>query len=212
MQMKSTNPAKRNISFKLDKETHIYTLDDIVLPSVTQILKPLSDFSFVDADVMKRAEDYGKAVHDMVALYFEDDLDEEALDPGLKGPLEAFKLWWGNRLYHEGEIIIEEPEYHPKLKYAGTADLAFTYDNLVIDIKTRKPNKIVDILQLEAYAHLYFTKPEKVMKAILYLAQDGCYQYVSMADKRAWPMFRYLLDDYYHKKEVAAKIKGWREK
>ncbi|OGP65003.1 MAG: hypothetical protein A3K22_02165 [Deltaproteobacteria bacterium RBG_16_42_7] len=198
--------------FNLDKTTHTYTLNGEPIVSVSQVISPLSDFSSIDPDVMKRAKDYGTAVHRMVELYIGGDLDEEALDSGLKGPLEAFKLWWGNRLYHEGEIRIEEPEYHPKLKYAGTADLAFIYDNLVVDIKTRKPNKIVDILQLEAYAHLYFDNPEKVMKAILYLAQDGCYQYVSMADKRAWPMFRYLLDDYYHKKEVAAKIKGWMEK
>ena len=133
----------------------------------------------------------------------------EALDPGVKGPLEAFFSWWG--VEDRGAVTVELPTYHPKLKYAGTGDLVFE-DNLIVDVKTRKANKATDILQLEAYAHLYYDRPEKVDKAILYLAQDGSYRFTLMADKKGWPMFRYLLDDWYHKKEFESKIKGWREK
>ncbi|OGP65007.1 MAG: hypothetical protein A3K22_02185 [Deltaproteobacteria bacterium RBG_16_42_7] len=81
--------------FNLDKTTHTYTLNGEPIVSVSQVISPLSDFSSIDPDVMKRAKDYGTAVHRMVELYIGGDLDEEALDSGLKGPLEAFRLWWG---------------------------------------------------------------------------------------------------------------------
>ncbi len=195
--------------FKYDPKKHRYTLDGVILPSVTQIINPLYDFSAVKPDLLQRAGVYGTAVHEMIKIWLEGELDEEALDPGLKGPLEAFSSWWG--IEDRGAVTVELPTYHPKLKYSGTGDLVFD-DNLLVDVKTRNPSKVTDILQLEAYAHLYYDRPEKVDKAILYLAQDGSYQFTLMADKQAWSFFRYLLDDWDHKKEFEAKIKGWREK
>ena len=41
-----------------DPVKHEYRDGDRVIPSVTQILAPLSDFSFVDADVLSAAQEF----------------------------------------------------------------------------------------------------------------------------------------------------------
>lgn len=197
--------------FTFDKETHTYLLDGVKLPSVTEIISPLSDFSGVNPDVLKRAGDYGTATHDMIKFWLDGDLDEDLLDAELKGPLAAFKKWVYEQTSYVlfNHWVIEMPKYHARLKYAGTADIVTP--TMLIDIKTRAYNPITDPLQLAAYEGLWETKTKRD-KYILELKQDGSYVFTKANRMQAWPMFRYLLDDWYHQQEVAAKIKGWKEK
>lgn len=188
-----------------DETLHRYTLDGEVLPSVTQILKPLHDFSMVPAGALQRAAEFGTAVHKTVELYLKNDLDEGSLDDALKGPLDAFKEW--QQAFNEVEDdcdnpIIETFCYHPRLKYAGTPDLVYPYS--VIDIKSRPVNMLTDQIQLAAYDH--FGKGNRA-RFVLELKQDGTYIFTRLNPTKkssdlAWCRFRYLLDYYNATKEI----------
>jgi hypothetical protein len=191
---------------QFDQETHTYNLNGERLPSVTQILKPLYDFSAVPPDVLRRAAEFGTAVHKAVELYLKDDLDEQSLDPALVGPLTAFKVFlMDHPALAEQQPIIEIPIYHKRLKYAGTPDLVYPYDD--IDIKSRPFSESTDPLQLAAYGaaveDFHFRCKAKRGAWVLELKQDGTYTFTNAVRKDAFKKFRYLLDYYKMGEEIA---------
>ena len=193
--------------FVFNEEIHRYTLDGVVLPSVTQILKPLYDFSAVNPDVLARAAAFGTAVHKTVELYLHDDLNEADLDENLRGPLNAFKQWCSDKpSLASGIVNIEKPGYHAKLKYAGTPDLE---GDFVADLKSRKCNPFVDALQLLMYDHM--TGNGKRFHLVIELKQDGTYvqtmlNHTDKERKQNWLRCRYLLD-YYN---MGEELKRWK--
>lgn len=192
--------------FIFNEELHRYTLNGVVLPSVTQILKPLHDFSCVPADVLRRACEFGTAVHKTVELYLRDDLDEDSLDEPLYNCLLAYKAFEADHYdVLDCSYQIETIQYHPKLKYAGTPDID---GDVVIDIKSRPCNLLTDSIQLAAYDHF---KSGKRDRYVLELKQDASYvlTHVNPTKKSgdlAWCRFRMLLD--YHK--MTQEIERWK--
>lgn len=189
--------------FKFDEETHIYTLGGVKLPSVTQILRPLYDFSAVHPDVLARAAAYGTAVHRTIELYLKDDLDEDGLDENLRNPLQAFKKWQADDMEQRERLyVIETPQYHEKLKYAGTADLMCS--GMVIDIKSRPVNMLTDPIQLAAYDNFGSGKRQRY---VLELKQDASYVFTHVnptikKSAEAWQKFRYLYDFFKMQQEI----------
>lgn len=187
-----------------DETLHRYTLDGEVLPSVTQIIKPLYDFSAVPDGVLQRAADFGTAVHKTVELYLKDDLDEDSLDEPLYNCLLAFQAFEADHydIFDETPVV-EQIGYHPKLKYAGIPDLAFP--SRIIDIKSRKVNMFTDSIQLAAYDHM--TGNGERERLVLELCDDTSYTLTCVnptkrSGKEAWSRFRYLLDYYNMAKEI----------
>ena len=209
-----------NMAFILNLEKHEYTLDGEILPSVTQIISPLSNYSRVNPDILERARLYGTAVHEMIRLWLQNKLDEASLDGQLRPALESFQNW-----YYDGQfakdidecgIICEEPRYHSTLRYAGTPDLII--DSIVIiDIKTRQCNPFIDSLQLAAYENLHLANDgSKADYKRIVLQLEECpitgskYKETDVYHKKAWPMCRAMLDRYYREQEFTKKIEGWR--
>lgn len=194
--------------FIFDEGLHRYTLNGVVLPSVTQIIKPLYDFSAVNADVLRRAGEYGTAVHKTIELYLNDDLDEDELDENLYNPLLAFKAWQADNYDIDLETaVIEKVGYHPKLKYAGTPDIET--ETMVIDLKSRKCNPLTDSIQLAAYDHM--TGNGKRQRYVLELKQDASYVFTLVnptqkSSNEAWSRFRFLFD--HHKSQEV--INTWK--
>lgn len=191
-------------NFTFNEEYHCYTLDGKPLPSVTQILKPLYDFTAVNPAVLKRAGDFGTAVHKTIELYLNDDLDEGSLDVNLYNPLMAFKTWQSDNFDIDlNGARIEHPSYHAKLKYAGTPDIES--EQFVIDIKSRKVNMLTDPLQLAGYDHMSGSGKRK--RYVLELKQDASYVFTCVNPTKksgddAWNRFRFLLDYYKMSKEI----------
>ena len=189
--------------------THTYLLDKEVVPSVTQLLKPLQDLSGIPPHVLAKACEFGINVHKAVHLYLLDELDMDALYPALIPPLDAFRRWQdkeGVEFFLNEWPRIEQPLAHTKLCYAGTPDLDFLYGP-TIDIKTRPFNSLTDPIQLEAYGELSkFNGGANGDKFVLQLAPDGEYTFTPANDKRSKSRFRYLLDFYYATKT----INSWR--
>ena len=107
--------------FEFDPVAHCYTLDGRVLPSVTQILRGLDDFSKVPARVLEQARDRGQRVHAACNLDVLGILDENTVDDEVAPYLAQFRRF----LRESGftPTLTECRVYDEKLWYAGTLDL-----------------------------------------------------------------------------------------
>lgn len=104
-----------------DDRRHIYRLKGIELPSVTQVMKPLSDETYrsVEPRVLNRAADKGTAVHNAIENYISFGIED--IDPEFSGYFTAFLRWY--REFNVKPIASEYRLYHKFMGYAGTADL-----------------------------------------------------------------------------------------
>jgi hypothetical protein len=121
-----------------DATAHSYTLDGRRLPSVTQVLEQLTDFSFVPAATLERSRQLGNAAHRMIELDVTNTLDVDSLT----GPLVGYFAQWRAFLAKTGfrvkhcELRLASARYG----YAGTLDLLGTFpgdsDDTLIDAKS----------------------------------------------------------------------------
>ena len=104
-----------------DDRRHIYRLKGIELPSVTQVMKPLSDETYrsVEPRVLNRAADKGTAVHNAIENYISFGIED--IDPEFSGYFIAFLRWYQE--FNVKPIASEYRLYHKFMGYAGTADL-----------------------------------------------------------------------------------------
>lgn len=152
----SEKRLKKMSKFSFNKETHEYKLDDVRIPSVTQILRAqgLSDFSKVDPVILKQSQELGDAVHLAIHYKMKGTLDEASLDPVVSLYLEG----WNNFCDDYGYVCLET-EYRG---YSSVFRFAFTVDQMgevtrnktpgltLLDIKTGAP-KPADKIQLAGY-------------------------------------------------------------
>jgi hypothetical protein len=139
-----------------EPDTHVYRHHGMVVPSVTQILEPLVDFSMIPRATLDYAAERGKAVHLACQLYDESDLDIGSLDPVIVPYLEAWiKFLDDTKFTVEG---IEQQFVHTIHRYAGTIDrhghMGMTGRNAVVDIKCVAKLSPVTGLQTAGYKEL----------------------------------------------------------
>ena len=192
--------------FTFDEKTHTYYLSGVKIPSVSEIISPLYDFSGVSPAKLENAAHYGKAVHKTIELFIAGTLEEDKLDDKLKQPLEEFKRFITAKVIFNEDIRVETKCYSNKLKFAGTIDLIT--DIGIIDIKTRKYSPKTDDLQLAAYSILSgFNKPDLY---ILELLPDKPYNLVKVVNRQAKSMFLYMLDYWHKTNKFNLKLKEWK--
>ncbi len=107
-----------------DQDTHTYR-DETgrVLPSVTQVLAPLSANAYrgVSQEVMERAAEIGTAVHKMIELDVQGVLDELSLHPSIEQYLPAWRRFL---VESRAEILRSEMRVASRrYGFAGTLDL-----------------------------------------------------------------------------------------
>lgn len=185
-----------------DPVEHVYTVAGKRVPSVTQILSPLVDYSMVPRETLERARQLGQAVHRMSELYDLDDLDMDNLADELRPYLTA----WIRFRAETGFVpeTIEKRLFHPSLRFAGTPDRSGLIGRrrAVIDIKKMLTLGPVIGLQLAAYRELFEKHGTPVEDRYgLGLRADGTYRLVPYTDKGDWPAFLSLLT-----------IRNWKEK
>lgn len=166
------------VILEFDETTHTYRLDGRVVPSVTQIIKPLIDYSHVPADALERARQEGTAIHRMVELDCAGDLDIDGLPDWLRPYLSAW-----HRFRSDTNFQIERSEsrvYHPLMRYAGTLDLLGTglfsrrTRRMLVDVKRSFAAGRAIGVQTAAYANCI--DGPKVDRAGLQLRSDGTYR------------------------------------
>lgn len=127
--------APRPKGLVFDPGPHVYRYNGVVVPSVTQILKPLENWDFLDEEAKAFYSERGTEVHRVTALDDLEDLVEESVDPTLTGYLKSWRL-----LRRDPDIkvlSVEEFVFHPLLRVAGTMDrrMLIKRRHAVLDIK-----------------------------------------------------------------------------
>ena len=123
---------------EFDEDTHTYRSGTRLVPSVTHIL---ADLGFIDTSFFtEESADRGRKVHKLCELYDNETLDEESIDPRLKGYLDA----WIAFCEAEGFAwtMIEKKVFNERSWYAGTLDRKGVNrrgKTILLDIKTGGP-------------------------------------------------------------------------
>ena len=138
-------------NFRYDDKYHKYTLGNIELLSVTQILSVISDYEYSNQSAMDR----GTYIHKCCAMFLKGTLDFDKLEPDIQKSI----LNWSNFLLNNKliniEVLAEVHLYSEKYYYSGTLDYIFFTERevIVVDIKTGGEYKS-DPYQLYGYCNL----------------------------------------------------------
>ena len=142
------------MSLTFDPERHEYRLDGVVIPHVTGLLAGLYSLDMVPPAVLDQARQRGVAVHKMVELWANNDLDESTLPEWIRP---VFDQWLKFVAETDLKVIASERRvYHKSYRYAGTLDLRCTMRAYkgegIIDIKRSFMAGHAIRLQTAAYA------------------------------------------------------------
>lgn len=154
---------------------HLYRLCGEVIPSVTQIMQPLSQKKYggIREETLRKAAEKGEAVHEGCENWLKYGIEDVPLE--YMGYFRAFKEWWSIR--NPSLIGSEVRIYHKLYRYAGTVDLLVYIDGrlTLVDIKTTwNLEEKLCRTQLEAYAQALASHGITVEgKRILHLKRDG---------------------------------------
>lgn len=137
---------------RFDEAAHAYYLGAQRLPSVTQVLAQLEDWSKVDPVALELARVRGTHIHRMVDLDVHGNLDEESLAPEYHGYLRQWRKFLAETRF---KPLLAECRVHDEIHgYAGTFDLAGTLGPrfMLVDVKSGLVPRTVP-LQTAAYLH-----------------------------------------------------------
>lgn len=179
-----------------NEATHTYRFNGQVVPGVTGILKPVTDYESVPADILLAASEFGTAVHMACELDDKGELDESALDPALAPYLAGWRQFSAD--YQVRWQLIEKPVYHPLLRYAGTPDRIGLVNGIgtVVDIKSTAQLYPSVGPQLAAYQAANASDPKTpatMQRMAVRLKDDGTYEAKAYTDPIDWPVFCSLL-------------------
>lgn len=175
--------------FEYNDEQHIYRLDGVIIPSVTQVLKAVGilNFDFIPADKREASMRFGEAVHLATSLRDKNDLELATLSPLII----PYLAGWKKFLSDTGAIIIEneKPSYSPKYRYGFKIDRVIEIHKrpTVADIKTSVDSQQGTDLQLVAYQSGWNEgKPRKEQaldRIAVHLNQDSTYKIIPYKNK-----------------------------
>lgn len=191
-------PAKQAVldRLKFDPGPHRYTLDGMLIPSVTQVMEPHLPYAGLPKDVREAALLRGTLVHVLTEHYdartFDSEMRALAKEAGLDGYIHA----WGTYLNEHKVTILasEQRVYHTKYRYCGTLDRiveeAFTPGIAeLVDIKTGELSPFY-AWQTAAYCAAVseggITIPRR---ACVQLKADGTYRHHLYTAPEDWPAF-----------------------
>jgi hypothetical protein len=185
-----------------DDATHIYTLDGVRVPSVTQVLKPLYSFDGIPRAVLHAKAALGTSVHRACELLDDDDLDEEsedgraALEP-ISGYLAGYKKFMAEK---KPVVIFNEQQlYHPTHRYAGTIDRRYALRGELWDIDLKSTVAMSPIVGIQTAAYSEMIKADSlngtntVRRGALQLFPDGDYKLWEFKDPSDFSVFLSLL-------------------
>ncbi|MCP4989370.1 MAG: hypothetical protein GY928_25925 [Colwellia sp.] len=179
-----------------NEEHHQYRYNEKVVPSVTKVIKDLSDFSGIQAHVLKTKSELGTEFHRIIALHFLDDLIYDTIDSRLIPAFDTFLEWSTPRLEEFRGAISEHKMFDKEMWLAGTCDLATETE--LFDWKLRNYIPETDILQLEGYDTL-LAGPKRKRWTICFNMKSGKLTQKRSEHDQSHAMFMYMLD-YYHSK------------
>jgi len=190
-------------NFTFDPVTHIYRLGDVILPSVTQIIKGVGLY---EVSPFSTGPELGKRVHTAIEQFNRGITDRDFIEPEVLPYLAAWEQFIAVTEYKSQHH--EELMYSPTLRFAGTMDDfgVGVFDKTqrriqaLLDFKTGVPHPSHN-LQLCAYRGLlhecYGVAPDKLFT--LYLRKDGKYRLVECKPEHIlnnWNLFKQTINIY----------------
>lgn len=181
-----------------NEKGHTYELSGLKIPSVSEIMSPLSNdvYGEIDESVLEKAAARGTAVHEAIENYVKFGIED--IQPEYGGYFDAFLRWY--KAHTVKPFGSEVRIYHKGLMYAGTADMAAEVDGVdtLVDFKTSSTvQHMLCGVQLEAYekaweSHVGGTVFQR--KAIVHLRRTGTYEMVEFEpNMECWKVFTALL-------------------
>lgn len=161
-------------------DKHIYRVNGIIKPGVTEILSAtgLIDLWSIPVYALEAARKLGTAAHKMTALYDRGNLNEAILDPFLIPYLNAWKLFLKETDFKT--LAVENRVFSKNFDYCGTLDRVGTIDGnlFMIDIKTSTGMYGTVEEQMSAYALAYeeMTGAKIFNMRAIQLRPDGTYR------------------------------------
>lgn len=136
-------------------ESHVYRVDGVVRPSVTQIIRwgGLTDYSDTPTEKQEFAMHRGTVVHDATVLVDELSLDWDSLDRRARPYVQAYQSFCIETCFQT--ILCEHPFYSP-FGYCGTLDRMGKLGDgsrVVLDLKTGMAIPKTTGVQLAAYVY-----------------------------------------------------------
>lgn len=160
-----------------DEVNHIYRLDGVTIPSVTQVIQEagLIDLSGIDDGLLNYKSDLGQKIHLATELYDKNNLDMDGLHPTLRLYLDAWIKF--RKDYNFIPVEIELQLFHKLYKFAGRIDRVgyIGKDSSLVDIKSGSYQK-AHAIQTAGYELLYNQdkKADKTKKRfVVYLNETG---------------------------------------
>ena len=190
--------------FEFDEASHTYTLDGVVIPSVTQIIKPIgADFSMVPPMVLEAKRVLGVAVHAATELDDLGELDDAETDPLVMGYVRAWRRFLAESRF---DVSMNEHRlFHASLRFAGTVDRFGTILDApwLVDIKTAADPIPSYGVQLAGYEILLrdfaYLETRPIRRATVHLNADGGYRMREYNNPNDAACFRSLLSVHHWK-------------
>ena len=167
------------MTIEFDPEKHIYRLDGVVVPSVTQIMESagLSQRPLCDLETLEIARQRGVAVHKAINIICGGQ-EPQGVDPRIEGYVRAFRAFMQESRFKviRSEIVLASERH----RYAGTADLVGWWgsDRALVDVKTGQPSPLVAV-QLAGYRMLWREnfQDQRIRRCMsLWVREDGSYR------------------------------------
>lgn len=171
-----------------DEDAHVYRFMGHVVPGVTQILRPLTNFDGIKHEVLAAKADLGRRVHLACQLLDEDDLDFDSIEADVDPYLRAYRKF----LVDTGAKVLanERRVFEPMLHYAGTLDRVLGFEGIkwLTDIKTSFTTPMSAGPQTAAYLRA-LGDTSVTHRAALRLRPDGTYRFDSLTSADDWSAF-----------------------
>lgn len=191
-------PVVEGLEF--EDKTHTYTLNGIVIPSVSQVIAPLSNakYSGISVRTLARAADKGTSVHNSIENWIKFGIED--IPPEHIGYFDAFRKWWDR--YKPEPVGSEVRICHQLMQYGGTADFVGYIEDELTLIDYKSTYTISDMtcgVQLESYSQALKSMGVFLQrKKILHLKKDGRFEIreYPMNDTARWRVFGALKTVY----------------
>ena len=178
---------------KLDKETHVYTKGNIIIPGVTTILSDVGIIEYSKFCTTGR----GSRMHRVMELYFRGVLDYSQINQE-----EIDMIEWIASALKEQDLSVVETEkllYNEVYHYCGTCDLVLENDDneiIIADLKTGHKREEWHKIQLAAYIH----SMKDVAHGMILYERSRKYKMVSYNESRPYfSLFKAALTVYNFK-------------
>ncbi|MGD9599954.1 MAG: PD-(D/E)XK nuclease family protein [Steroidobacteraceae bacterium] len=188
-----------------DEASHVYRLDGVVVPSVTQLLQPIRpDFDRIPPAVLEAKRALGIEVHFACELDDDDDLDEDSVPAAVEPYLQAWRKFKADAGV---EVLANERKLvHVGLRFAGTLDRLVRVragDVYLIDLKTSISMAPSFGVQLAGYQLLLEAADDlagvKLARKGLQLRDDGTYRLIPYENPNDVAAFRACLSLHHWK-------------